>query len=551
MPDHAKNRKTGELGLHDCTLCGTREVLLMSDGRCPNCKQKDSRRGLAKHRLVPAATTTSQDHSETGSGLASSARLFRDVAIVELLVNAGSLSGRMPNGYKASLVSFVGLSLGICIVSTIARKNPLGRAAVILFFVWAIASTFNASAGHHSLEVLAGPIPGMIVFSIPGLAVSFLLRWIRREYNTSFDALTVAKLIRDLAIVESLIAVGTICDRIAYGDEATLGSLAGLALGICIVSTITKRNPLRRAVVILFLVWAMASLIKVAAGYYGLEVLADPLFVMIVFSIPGLAVSFLLRWIRSKYSTTFDTLPVAHGPISSIHNYAQLFHRKAYGYNYDTPLALFVFFCIAPFLDQIINIVHGNGLSFFYLQLWGDSLVEGAILALLLFGLSHTIRDTWFLALLLGVACVAYDIIGEYGWSLVAPHGIVDAFHCHKREVMGPLVLLINTFLWWAFRIVGWSLSIRLWGVRLWSLIIGTCVPSLVTASILRLLAPSVSTSPVWIMCLYGTVLGTLMYFGFYIYFTRSIAPSKGQRATEGLPLSSDDYIGTRTSQHR
>jgi hypothetical protein len=185
-----------------------------------------------------------------------------------------------------------------------------------------------------------------------------------------------------------------------------------------------------------------------------------------------------------------------------------LFDRKRYGINYAFLIAFVSASIINTSCNQFLSFGFGN--MSVYLPLILTNVVVSCIYGLLLLFLSHLVKRNWLL---------------PFFWALIVfiPQGLFfSGMETGAYAAAGGFLFM-----------AGLILAIQLWGVRIWSLMIGLIGTSLLASGSFYLfyglqLFDTAGTSLSVIRILVPSVLQALiLYAGFYLHLQRANAHRK------------------------
>lgn len=211
--------------------------------------------------------------------------------------------------------------------------------------------------------------------------------------------------------------------------------------------------------------------------------------------------------------------------INTVRDYSQLFDKKKYGIN----LWFGLYYFVASVCSQItINVTYFIMNKISVLDYFSTSNILNLILYPLLFSLvivilSHAIRQKVLLALLWGLTSVVVGAI-PFLLLMMRDYDYYNQYFFSK----GYLVQIITNFLSAVLFIGSISIFIRLYGLKLWSILLSIAIPSIITNSVFYIAGYLLEGKFNFnILTLVGFVVHLLffsiaIYFAFYQYVQRT-----------------------------
>jgi hypothetical protein len=239
--------------------------------------------------------------------------------------------------------------------------------------------------------------------------------------------------------------------------------------------------------------------------------------------------------------------------LGSIRIYSSLFDQKLHGINISVGVAFF----IAMLLAKVTWIIWPFGIpTIFYsplIQFYFSGIIVDVVISLFFVIVSHSISSRFLLP-------VAYGLV--FSLANIGGRAIRPAFYYHVMDQMRlPVAFDIQyitaDMLFGLCFMAGLMIAIKTWGVKLWSLIVGLVCAYLINYFLFQILSFVffahyfyVSTTPIKINIINNTIMGALLYGGFYFHLMQKrILPISVESKTSLDNKLSTVMLNTKTSK--
>jgi hypothetical protein len=168
--------------------------------------------------------------------------------------------------------------------------------------------------------------------------------------------------------------------------------------------------------------------------------------------------------------------------LQTFRRYPELFNRRLFGINYYVGGAFFVSAVLSIFIWPLVYALSNGFHSFFYpFQYYLIQIPFDVLGAAVFLFISHLVLKDWILPLLFGLANVLIHIVRLLMLNAIPMEGI---------RFIKPFDLggLIGSFSWSFLFFCGLVLAVRLFGPKIWSLMLGSASAYLLSALINPLL---------------------------------------------------------------
>jgi hypothetical protein len=219
--------------------------------------------------------------------------------------------------------------------------------------------------------------------------------------------------------------------------------------------------------------------------------------------------------------------------LQTFRRYPELFNRKLFGINYYVGGAFFVSVLLSNFIWPLVYALFNGFHSYFYpFQFYLIQIAFDVLGAAIFLFVSHLALKDWILPLLFGLANVLIHIPRLLIFNAIPMEGIrfIAPFH---------LGGLIGSFLWSFLFFLGLVLAVRLFGPKIWSLMLGSASAYLLSALINPLLFMSsgakysLNVESLVAALTEGVLFAVMIYVGLYLNLSR-----RGYRLDEEAPAS-------------
>ena len=197
----------------------------------------------------------------------------------------------------------------------------------------------------------------------------------------------------------------------------------------------------------------------------------------------------------------------------TIHSYTEIFNLKNYGINYYVGFGFLIASILIPITYYYYDVIMGRSYDTFSSIFSMSSFINTILITLIFVTLIHVIQKDWLLALIFGVAETLV-----FGLTNIIFNGELNF------SFDSLLFWFISAFLFMS----GFVFSIKIWGPRIWSLLIGftICifVPLIIHNSIINktfILFSSLYTALAVFSIIQSIFYSVFIYFCIYLHLWR------------------------------